>query len=52
ALNAYMSYRQETMTLARLRHPCLISLIGAYVLSLSYVMELSPLGSLRSVIDE
>nr|KAG5709901.1 hypothetical protein BaRGS_029943 [Batillaria attramentaria] len=48
---AFTELRQETIILAQLRHPCLISLLGVSVRPrLLVVLELAPLGSLRSVL--
>ncbi|KAL8598085.1 hypothetical protein ACOMHN_030371 [Nucella lapillus] len=50
---AFSELRQEIVILSQLRHPCLISLLGVSIRpSLLVVLELAPLGSLRSVLNE
>lgn len=49
-LNAFAGFRQETCVLTGLSHPCIISILGICAPSLSYIMELSPHGSLRNVL--
>ncbi|XP_076443910.1 leucine-rich repeat serine/threonine-protein kinase 1-like [Babylonia areolata] len=50
---AFSELRQEVVILSQLHHPCLISLLGVSIRpSLLVVLELAPLGSLRSVLDE
>lgn len=50
-LNFYCVF-PEVAVLCRLRHPCVVCLLGVSLHPLCFVLELAPLGSLASVIDE
>ncbi|GMT07487.1 hypothetical protein PENTCL1PPCAC_29661, partial [Pristionchus entomophagus] len=47
---AYLSCRQEVGLLSRLSHPNILSLMGMTCAPLSLVVEMAPLGSLRSLL--
>ncbi|XP_067017125.1 leucine-rich repeat serine/threonine-protein kinase 1-like isoform X3 [Acropora muricata] len=51
-VKAFWDLRQEVAVLCRLRHPCVVCLLGVSLHPLCFVLELAPLGSLASVIDE
>ena len=47
----YVDVRSEFNKLVSIGHPHIIKCIGFCVMSLSFVLELAPLGSLRNVIE-
>lgn len=53
--NAYRSFaefRQESSTLHSLQHPCIVSLVGISIHPLCFALQLAPLGSLNTVLEE
>ncbi|ELT95241.1 hypothetical protein CAPTEDRAFT_227012 [Capitella teleta] len=46
------SIRHEVGLMCGLQHPCIVSLLGVCMPILSYALEMAPLGSLRSVLNE
>ena len=49
---SYGALRQEVMLMSKLQHPCIVSLLGVCAPSLCYMLELSPIGSLREVLKK
>lgn len=53
--NAYRSFsefRQEASILHSLQHPCIVSLVGISIHPLCFALQLAPLGSLNTVLDD
>uniref|UniRef100_A0A3Q0QPY8 non-specific serine/threonine protein kinase n=1 Tax=Amphilophus citrinellus TaxID=61819 RepID=A0A3Q0QPY8_AMPCI len=53
--NAYRSFsefRQESSMLRSLQHPCIVSLVGISIHPLCFALQLAPLGSLNTVLEE
>lgn len=53
--NAYRSFsefRQESSMLHSLQHPCIVSLVGISIHPLCFALQLAPLGSLNTVLEE
>ncbi|XP_068741133.1 leucine-rich repeat serine/threonine-protein kinase 1-like isoform X3 [Montipora capricornis] len=51
-VKAFWDLRQEVAVLCRLKHPCVVRLVGVSLHPLCFVLELAPHGSLATVIDE
>jgi len=53
SFKALKELRQEASLTSRLQHPCIVALVGvAFSPRLMMALELAPLGSLRSVLDQ
>ncbi|XP_047437183.1 leucine-rich repeat serine/threonine-protein kinase 1 isoform X2 [Mugil cephalus] len=53
--NAYRSFsefRQEASMLHSLQHPCIVCLVGISIHPLCFALQLAPLGSLNTVLEE
>ncbi|XP_071795301.1 leucine-rich repeat serine/threonine-protein kinase 1-like [Asterias amurensis] len=51
-INGFANLRSEVATMAKLRHPCIIHLIGISIQHLCFAMELAPLGDLASFLKK
>ncbi|XP_028406855.1 leucine-rich repeat serine/threonine-protein kinase 1-like [Dendronephthya gigantea] len=51
-LSSFVELRQEVSVLGRLNHPCVVALIGVCIQPMCIVLELSPLGSLFSILEK
>ncbi|MGH0161716.1 UNVERIFIED_CONTAM: hypothetical protein FKN15_041666 [Acipenser sinensis] len=52
ALRNFSEFRQEASMLHSLQHPCIVSLIGISIHPLCFALQLAPLGSLNTVLEE
>ncbi|MBN3288139.1 LRRK1 kinase, partial [Polyodon spathula] len=52
ALRIFSEFRQEASMLHSLQHPCIVSLIGISIHPLCFALQLAPLGSLNTVLEE
>ncbi|XP_039628634.1 leucine-rich repeat serine/threonine-protein kinase 1 [Polypterus senegalus] len=52
ALRNFSEFRQEASMLHSLQHPCIVSLIGISIHPLCFALELAPLSSLNTVLEE
>lgn len=52
ALRSFSEFRQEASILHSLHHPCIVSLVGISIHPLCFALELAPLGSLNTVLEE
>uniref|UniRef100_A0A8C9V6H9 non-specific serine/threonine protein kinase n=1 Tax=Scleropages formosus TaxID=113540 RepID=A0A8C9V6H9_SCLFO len=48
----FSEFRQEASMLHSLHHPCIVSLIGISIHPLCFALQLAPLGSLNTVLEE
>ncbi|XP_064192700.1 leucine-rich repeat serine/threonine-protein kinase 1 isoform X1 [Anguilla rostrata] len=48
----FSEFRQEASMLHSLQHPCIVALLGISVHPLCFVLQLAPLGSLNTVLEE
>ncbi|TSK53838.1 Leucine-rich repeat serine/threonine-protein kinase 1 [Bagarius yarrelli] len=52
ASRSFSEFRQEASMLHTLQHPCIVSLLGISIHPLCFALQLAPLGSLNSVLEE
>ncbi|CAN9506910.1 unnamed protein product [Ophioblennius macclurei] len=52
ACRNFSEFRQETSMLHSLQHPCIVSLVGISIHPLCFALQLAPLGSLNTVLEE
>ncbi|XP_054625561.1 leucine-rich repeat serine/threonine-protein kinase 1 isoform X3 [Dunckerocampus dactyliophorus] len=52
ACRCFSEFRQEASMLHSLQHPCVVSLVGVSIHPLCFALQLAPLGSLNSVLEE
>ncbi|XP_015198818.2 leucine-rich repeat serine/threonine-protein kinase 1 isoform X2 [Lepisosteus oculatus] len=52
ALRNFSEFRQEASMLHSLQHPCIVSLIGISIHPLCFALQLAPMGSLNTVLEE
>lgn len=52
ASRSFSEFRQEASTLHTLQHPCIVALLGISIHPLCFALQLAPLGSLNSVLEE
>ncbi|XP_048886812.1 leucine-rich repeat serine/threonine-protein kinase 1 isoform X1 [Brienomyrus brachyistius] len=52
ASRTFSEFRQEASMLHTLQHPCIVALLGISIHPLCFTLQLAPLGSLNSVLEE
>ncbi|XP_054590342.2 leucine-rich repeat serine/threonine-protein kinase 1 isoform X2 [Nothobranchius furzeri] len=52
ACRSFSEFRQEASMLHSLHHPCIVSLVGISIHPLCFALQLAPLGSLNTVLEE
>ncbi|XP_076011527.1 leucine-rich repeat serine/threonine-protein kinase 1 isoform X2 [Genypterus blacodes] len=52
AFRSFSEFRQESSMLHSLQHPCIVSLLGISIHPLCFALQLAPLGSLNTVLEE
>lgn len=52
ASRSFSEFRQEASMLHTLQHPCIVALLGISIHPLCFALQLAPLGSLNSVLEE
>ncbi|KAM9461021.1 leucine-rich repeat serine/threonine-protein kinase 1 [Clarias gariepinus] len=52
ASRSFSEFRQESSMLHTLQHPCIVSLLGISIHPLCFALQLAPLGSLNTVLEE
>lgn len=52
AFRSFSEFRQETSMLHSLQHPCIVYLVGISIHPLCFALQLAPLGSLNTVLEE
>ncbi|XP_060898698.1 leucine-rich repeat serine/threonine-protein kinase 1 isoform X1 [Labrus mixtus] len=52
ACRSFSEFRQETSMLHSLQHPCIVSMVGISIHPLCFALQLAPLGSLNTVLEE
>ncbi|KAF7666866.1 hypothetical protein LDENG_00091190 [Lucifuga dentata] len=52
ASRSFSEFRQEASMLHSLLHPCIVSLVGISIHPLCFALQLAPLGSLNTVLEE
>lgn len=52
ACRSFLEFRQEATLLRSLQHPCIVSLLGISIHPLCFALQLAPLGSLNTVLEE
>ncbi|KAM9861302.1 leucine-rich repeat serine/threonine-protein kinase 1 [Aulostomus maculatus] len=52
ACRSFSEFRQETSMLHSLQHPCIVALVGISIHPLCFALQLAPLGSLNTVLEE
>ncbi|XP_061591967.1 LOW QUALITY PROTEIN: leucine-rich repeat serine/threonine-protein kinase 1 [Cololabis saira] len=52
AIRSFSEFRQEASMLHSLQHPCIVSLVGISIHPLCFALQLAPLGSLNTVLEE
>ncbi|KAJ0056500.1 hypothetical protein NL108_008347, partial [Boleophthalmus pectinirostris] len=52
ACRSFSEFRQEASMLRALHHPCIVSLLGISIHPLCFALQLAPLGSLNTVLEE
>ncbi|XP_049321416.1 leucine-rich repeat serine/threonine-protein kinase 1 isoform X2 [Astyanax mexicanus] len=52
ASRSFSEFRQEASMLHTLQHPCIVALVGISIHPLCFALELAPLGSLNTVLEE
>ncbi|XP_034413570.1 leucine-rich repeat serine/threonine-protein kinase 1 isoform X4 [Cyclopterus lumpus] len=52
ACRSFSEFRQEASMLHSLQHPCIVSLVGISIHPLCFALQLAPLGSLNTVLEE
>lgn len=49
---SFTEFRQEASMLRSLQHPCIVYLVGINIHPLCFALQLAPLGSLNTVLEE
>ncbi|XP_076879110.1 leucine-rich repeat serine/threonine-protein kinase 1 isoform X2 [Brachyhypopomus gauderio] len=52
ASRSFSEFRQEASMLHTLQHPCIVALVGISIHPLCFALQLAPLGSLNTVLEE
>lgn len=52
ACRSFSEFRLESGMLHSLQHPCIVSLVGISIHPLCFALQLAPLGSLNTVLEE
>ncbi|XP_067257484.1 leucine-rich repeat serine/threonine-protein kinase 1 isoform X3 [Chanodichthys erythropterus] len=52
AARSFSEFRQEAGMLHSLQHPCVVALVGISIHPLCFALELAPLGSLNTILEE
>ncbi|XP_073764155.1 leucine-rich repeat serine/threonine-protein kinase 1 isoform X2 [Danio rerio] len=52
ASRSFSEFRQESSMLHSLQHPCIVALVGISIHPLCFALQLAPLGSLNTVLEE
>ncbi|KAK2919616.1 leucine-rich repeat serine/threonine-protein kinase 1 isoform X1 [Channa argus] len=52
ACRSFSEFRQEASMLHSLQHPCIVCLVGISIHPLCFALQLAPLGSLNTVLEE
>ncbi|XP_069567536.1 leucine-rich repeat serine/threonine-protein kinase 1 [Brachyistius frenatus] len=52
ACRSFSEFRQEASMLHSLQHPCIVPLVGISIHPLCFALQLAPLGSLNTVLEE
>uniref|UniRef100_A0A8C4ZLF4 non-specific serine/threonine protein kinase n=1 Tax=Gadus morhua TaxID=8049 RepID=A0A8C4ZLF4_GADMO len=52
ACRSFSEFRQEASMLHSLQHPCIVALVGISIHPLCFALQLAPLGSLNTVLEE
>ncbi|XP_068457694.1 leucine-rich repeat serine/threonine-protein kinase 1 isoform X2 [Clinocottus analis] len=52
ACRSFSEFRQEAGMLRSLQHPCIVALVGISIHPLCFALQLAPLGSLNTVLEE
>lgn len=52
ANRSFTEFRQEASMLRSLQHPCIVYLVGINIHPLCFALQLAPLGSLNTVLEE
>lgn len=52
AYRSFTEFRQEASMLRSLQHPCIVHLVGINIHPLCFALQLAPLGSLNTVLEE
>ncbi|XP_024117548.1 leucine-rich repeat serine/threonine-protein kinase 1 isoform X3 [Oryzias melastigma] len=52
ACRSFSEFRQEASMLHSLQHPCIVSMLGISIHPLCFALQLAPLGSLNTVLEE
>ncbi|KAM4596959.1 leucine-rich repeat serine/threonine-protein kinase 1 [Fundulus diaphanus] len=52
ACRSFSDFRQEASMLHSLQHPCIVSLVGISIHPLCFALQLAPLGSLNTVLEQ
>ncbi|KAM8762163.1 leucine-rich repeat serine/threonine-protein kinase 1 [Acanthopagrus schlegelii] len=52
ACRSFSEFRQEASMLHSLQHPCIVSLVGISIRPLCFALQLAPLGSLNTILEE
>lgn len=52
ASRSFSEFRQEASMLHTLQHPCIVALLGISIHPLCFALQLAPLGSLNTVLEE
>ncbi|KAM4592288.1 leucine-rich repeat serine/threonine-protein kinase 1 isoform 1-T1 [Odontesthes bonariensis] len=52
ASRSFSEFRQEASMLHTLQHPCIVSLVGISIHPLCFALQLAPLGSLNTLLEE
>ncbi|XP_052458726.1 leucine-rich repeat serine/threonine-protein kinase 1 isoform X2 [Carassius gibelio] len=52
AAHSFSEFRQEASMLHSLQHPCIVALVGISIHPLCFALQLAPLGSLNTILEE
>lgn len=52
AARSFSEFRQEASMLHSLQHPCIVALVGISIHPLCFALQLAPLGSLNTILEE
>ena len=52
ACRSFSEFRQEASMLHSLQHPCIVALVGISIHPLCFALQLAPLGSLNTILEE
>ncbi|KAI2662978.1 Leucine-rich repeat serine/threonine-protein kinase 1 [Labeo rohita] len=52
AARSFSEFRQESSMLHSLQHPCIVALVGISIHPLCFALQLAPLGSLNTILEE